>query len=285
MHLRGSGHQPGLDALRRAVAEAVLASLDPSSILLSPATATAGTPRRSGAAAPRRHDRLLTSDALVQPHRSSPDGDAAPAGAGDGSGPRADQTDLKVSSLEDEAEGERLIALVDLAKAGDADAFGLLYDHYQPSVYRFLYYRLGSVVVAEDLTSETFFRALRSMPSFTWQGKDFGAWLMTIARNLTMDHFKSSKTRLEMTTEDMSPHDSTTESPESAVLAHLTNEALMAALKELPSEQQECLVMRFLQGMSIAETAAALGRSDGAVKQLQLRGVRNLAKLMPEGLR
>ena len=59
----------------------------------------------------------------------------------------------------------------------------------------------------------------------------------------------------------------------------------MAALKELPSEQQECLIMRFLQGLSIAETAAALGRSDGAVKQLQLRGVRNLAKLMPEGLR
>ena len=190
-----------------------------------------------------------------------------------------------MSSVEDEAEAGRLIALVDLAKAGDADAFGLLYDHYQPSVYRFLYYRVGSVVVAEDLTSETFFRALRSMSSFTWQGKDFGAWLMTIARNLTMDHFKSSKTRLEMTTEDMSPHDSTTESPESAVLAHLTNEALMAALKELPTEQQECLIMRFLQGLSIAETAAALGRSDGAVKQLQLRGVRNLAKLMPEGLR
>jgi len=54
---------------------------------------------------------------------------------------------------------------------------------------------------------------------------------------------------------------------------------------ELPTEQRDCLVMRFLQGMSIAETAQALGRSDGAVKQLQLRGVRNLAKLMPESLR
>ena len=69
------------------------------------------------------------------------------------------------------------------------------------------------------------------------------------------------------------------------MLASLTNEVLLRALTELPVEQRDCLVMRFLQGMSIAETAAVLGRSDGAIKQLQLRGVRNLAKLMPEGIR
>jgi RNA polymerase sigma-70 factor, ECF subfamily len=161
----------------------------------------------------------------------------------------------------------------------------MLYDYYSTSVYRFVYYRVGSVGLAEDLTSETFFRALRSMGSFRWQGKDFGAWLMTIARNLTADHFKSGRTRLEYATEDMGAHDSATEGPEPAVLAALTNEALLGALKKLPSEQQDCLVMRFLQGLSIAETAKVLGRSDGAIKQLQLRGVRNLAKLLPEGLR
>ena len=179
----------------------------------------------------------------------------------------------------------RLIALVELARQGDADAFGLLYDHYQSSVYRFLFYRTRSSTLAEDLTSETFFRALRSMNNFRWQGKDFGAWLMTIARNLATDHFKAGRTRLELTTEDMGLHDDATDGPESTVLAGLTNEILLRALTELPPEQRDCLVMRFLQGMSIAETAAVLGRSDGAVKQLQLRGVRNLAKLMPEGIR
>jgi RNA polymerase sigma-70 factor (ECF subfamily) len=69
------------------------------------------------------------------------------------------------------------------------------------------------------------------------------------------------------------------------VLAHLTNEALLTALRELPQDQQDCLVMRFLQGMSIAETADVLDRSAGAVKQLQLRAVRNLAALLPEGMR
>ncbi len=213
-------------------------------------------------------------------------GTAAPPGPDlpSGSGGYGD-AGLAASSEESEAEQTRLIALVELARAGDKDAFGLLYDHYASSVHRFLYYRTRSQTLAEDLTSETFFRALRNMSNFRWQGKDFGAWLMTIARNLATDHFKAGRTRLEMTTDDMGQHDDATEGPESAVLASLANEALLTALTELPDEQRDCLIMRFLQGMSIAETAAVLGRSDGAIKQLQLRGVRNLAKLVPEGLR
>ena len=123
------------------------------------------------------------------------------------------------------------------------------------------------------------------MNNFRWQGKDFGAWLMTIARNLATDHFKAGRTRLEMTTEDMGHHDDATEGPETAVLAALTNEMLLEALTELPDEQRTAWSCGSSRGMSIAETAAVLGRSDGAVKQLQLRGVRNLAKLMPEGMR
>ncbi len=185
----------------------------------------------------------------------------------------------------DDAESLRLGALVDLARAGDCEAFGVLYDHYHPSVYRFIYYRVSHQATAEDLLSETFFRALRSMSSFQWQGKDFGAWLMTIARNLVVDHYKAGRTRLEMTTDDLSAHEEVQEGPEDEVLARLTNDILREALSALPVEQQECLVLRFLSGQSIAETAAALGRTEGAIKQLQLRAVRNLAKLMPEGLR
>lgn len=234
---------------------------------------------------------VLLSEGVVPALAAGPQGPAyaasvretttAPVGGPDG----YNDTELAASSEEDQAERERLIALVELARKGDKEAFGLLYDHYHQSVYRFLYYRTRSTTLAEDLASETFFRALRSMNNFRWQGKDFGAWLMTIARNLTTDHFKAGRTRLERTTEDMGIHDASTEGPETTVLASLTNQALLTALKDLPAEQQDCLVMRFLQGMSIAETASVLGRSEGAVKQLQLRGVRNLAKLMPKGWR
>jgi len=207
-------------------------------------------------------------------------------GTGDGEPGDPGDQDLATSSEESAADRSRLIALVELARKGDTEAFGLLYDHYHGAVYRFLFYRTRSASLAEDLTSETFFRALRSMTGFRWQGKDFGAWLMTIARNLATDHFKAGRTRLELTTEDMGQHDDTTDGgPEDIVLAELTNEILLAALGKLPDEQRDCIIMRFLQGLSIAETAGILGRSDGAVKQLQLRGIRNLAKLMPEGLR
>jgi len=262
----------GLAALRLAVRHA----LTPVDALAQPA----GPAHPAGLAHPTGRAGWLTSDALEVGRTREPHGSPA-------SGPRGstDDTGRACSSETDGAEADRLIALVELARGGDADAFGLLYDHYHVSVYRFVYYRVGSVALAEDLTSETFFRALRSMSSFRWQGKDFGAWLMTIARNLTADHFKAGRTRLEYACEDMSPHDESTEGPETTVLASLTNEALLRALTELPEEQQECLVMRFLQGLSIAETAQILDRSEGAVKQLQLRAVRNLSKRLPEGLR
>jgi len=196
-----------------------------------------------------------------------------------------DDSDQAASSEASEAERRRLIALVELARGGDGEAFGQLYDHYHGSIYRFLHYRTRSTSLAEDLTSETFLRALRAMSGFRWQGKDFGAWLMTIARNLCTDHFKAGRTRLEVTTEDMGRHDDATEGPETEVLAGLTSDVLLHGLRELSDEQRDCLIMRFLQGLSIAETAEVLGRSEGAVKQLQLRGVRNLAKLMPAGWR
>lgn len=261
MHRERRDVERGLDALRIAVLEAL--STLPRAV---PAGATGAGPA------------LLLSEAAVP---------TSPGGAPGGGQPGADpgDTDLATSSEESAADRERLIALVELARTGDKEAFGLLYDHYHTSVYRFLYYRTRSAPLAEDLASETFFRALRNMNNFRWQGKDFGAWLMTIARNLTTDHFKAGRTRLEHAVDDMSAHDDTTEGPEGAVLASLTSEVLLTALKSLPTEQQECIVMRFLQGMTIAETATVLGRSEGAVKQLQLRGVRNLAKLMPEGLR
>jgi RNA polymerase sigma-70 factor (ECF subfamily) len=182
-------------------------------------------------------------------------------------------------------EASRLRALVDLAREGDAEAFGQLYDHYVSGVFRFIYYRVGSRQLAEDLTSETFVRGLRAIQRFNWQGKDFGAWLTTIARNLITDHFKSSRSRLEIVSDDVPEGRTTAPGPEEDVLALISNEMLFAAVDSLPPEQRDCVLMRFIQGMSIAETAAALQRSEGAIKQLQLRAVRSLAKRVPGDLR
>jgi RNA polymerase sigma-70 factor (ECF subfamily) len=182
-------------------------------------------------------------------------------------------------------DASRRAELVDRAQSGDTEAFGLLYDEYGSAVYRYIYARVSSVALAEDLTSETFLRALRALDSFRWQGRDFGAWLVTIARNLITDHFKSGRVRLESPTDEIETHDSTTHSPEIDVLAAVTADVVRQAVGELPDEQRDCLTMRFFAGMSIAETAKALDKSEGAVKQLQLRAVRQLAKVIPRDLR
>ncbi|WP_235833666.1 sigma-70 family RNA polymerase sigma factor [Aeromicrobium chenweiae] len=186
---------------------------------------------------------------------------------------------------DNDPEASRLRALVDLAREGDSEAFGQLYDHYVTGIFRFVYYRVGSRQLAEDLTSETFVRGLRAIQRFSWQGKDFGAWLTTIARNLIADHFKSSRSRLEVVTETIPEGRTHAASPEQEVLSHISNDLLLSAVGALPNEQRDCILMRFIQGLSIAQTAAALGRSEGAVKQLQLRAVRSLAKSVPGEVR
>ncbi|MFR9776499.1 ECF subfamily RNA polymerase sigma factor, BldN family [Micromonospora sp. MS34] len=202
---------------------------------------------------------------------------AVPAVAANGYPSRPDPSDPAIE----------VWALVERAQAGEAEAFGLIYDRYVDTVFRFVYFRVGNRQLAEDLTSDTFLRALKRIGSFTWQGRDLGAWLVTIARNLVADHFKSGRYRLEVTTGDVLDADREDRgpegSPEAAVVEHITNVALLTAVKQLNPEQQECIVLRFLQGFSVAETARAMGKNEGAIKALQYRAVRALARLLPDG--
>ncbi|GGX87411.1 ECF subfamily RNA polymerase sigma factor, BldN family [Streptomyces fructofermentans] len=184
-----------------------------------------------------------------------------------------------------DSDSARMMDLVERAQAGESEAFGRLYDQYSDTVYRYIYYRVGGKATAEDLTSETFLRALRRIGTFTWQGRDFGAWLVTIARNLVADHFKSSRFRLEVTTGEMLDANEVERSPEDSVLESLSNAALLDAVRRLNPQQQECVTLRFLQGLSVAETARVMGKNEGAIKTLQYRAVRTLARLLPEDAR
>jgi RNA polymerase sigma-70 factor (ECF subfamily) len=205
-------------------------------------------------------------------HRPGPQGTGGAAGA---STPRSAAG----------SDSRRMMDLVERAQSGETEAFGCLYDHYSDTVYRYIYYRVGGRATAEDLTSETFLRALRRIGTFTWQGRDFGAWLVTIARNLVADHFKSSRFRLEVTTGEMLDANEVERSPEESVLESLANSALLEAVRKLNPQQQECVTLRFLQGLSVAETARVMGKNEGAIKTLQYRAVRTLARLLPDDAR
>jgi RNA polymerase sigma-70 factor (ECF subfamily) len=188
--------------------------------------------------------------------------------------------------IEPTNEQARIVAVVQAVQDGDSEAFGELYDMYVDLIHRYISYRVANYALAEDLTSETFLRALRRISSFTWQGRDFGAWLVTIARNLIADHYKSSRFKLEQPTPDLigSSAEGRQEGPENEVLDGITNATLLEAVGRLGREQQECIVLRFLQGFSVAETAAILGKNEGAVKALQYRAVKALGRLLPSDL-
>ena len=174
--------------------------------------------------------------------------------------------------------------VVAAAQSGDTDAFAVLYDRYVDMVFRYVLFRVNDRSLAEDLTSETFLRALRRITSISYQGKDVGAWFVTIARNLVLDHVKSSRHRLEFSTAEIFDSDSV-DDPEREVIAASVVTELIDCLRQLGDDQRECIVLRFLQGLSVSEAAAVMGRSEGAVKALQHRAVHRLAKLLPGTLR
>jgi RNA polymerase sigma-70 factor (ECF subfamily) len=209
-----------------------------------------------------------------------------PAGRSAPSGPEEDLAPPLATGLGDiEAEHAEAWALVRAVQDGDGEAFGKLYDRYVDQVFRFIYYRVSDRALAEDFTSETFLRALRRISSINYQGRDIGAWFITIARNIVFDHTKSARFRLELTTGESVETTDFEASPETAVLAHLTNTRLLAAVNALGEEQKECIVLRFLHGLSVAETAAVMGKNDGAIKALQHRAVKRLASVLADELR
>ncbi|HKS48371.1 MAG TPA: sigma-70 family RNA polymerase sigma factor [Amycolatopsis sp.] len=183
--------------------------------------------------------------------------------------------------------------LVSAAQKGDSAAFGELYDRYVDTVYRYVLFRLGDRELAEDITSETFLRALRRITSVSYQGRDVGAWFITIARNIVLDHVKSSRYKLEFVTDEVSESGSAPfvgqsdgeDGPEQRALAGATRAALLRCIAELGDDQRECIILRFIQGLSLSETAQIMRRNEGAVKALQHRAVRKLAQLLPPAWR
>jgi RNA polymerase sigma-70 factor (ECF subfamily) len=222
---------------------------------------------------------------VAQAGRSESSG-ALPPDADSGSDTDSDSDSDSDTQLQavDETHAETW-RLVHLAQAGDGEAFGQLYDRYMDVVFRFIYFRVNDRALAEDFTSETFLRALRRIGTISYQGRDIGAWFITIARNIVLDHMKSARHRLEVTTADTLEGKEQAESTEDAVLNVLQSERLMQAIGQLGDEQRECVMLRFLHGLSVSETAHVMGKNDGAIKALQHRAVRKLADLVGGDLR
>ena len=171
-------------------------------------------------------------------------------------------------------------ALVRDAIDGDTEAFALLFRVTLPSVYRYLYGRSGDAALAEDLAQDSYLRAMRAVrTSFSGGSSEFLAWLIRIARNRFLDHVKSGRVRWEVVVEE-TPITLATGDPETEALSTVESADLKRALSRLTADQQEILYLRFFQGLAITEVATATQRTEGAVKALQFRALRALARIL-----
>jgi RNA polymerase sigma-70 factor (ECF subfamily) len=177
-------------------------------------------------------------------------------------------------------------ALVARAQAGDAEAFGLVYDRYVDQVFRFVARRVRDRQAAEDLTSETFLRALRNLDAFRRPGGDFGAWITTIARNLIINHHESYRHRFEVPVaeyRDQAEPGQVTD-PAKTAMDRLAHAVLIAGVDQLSAPQRQCIVLRYIRELSIDETAQAMGKTPAAIKAIQHKALRALRGLLPVGV-
>ena len=165
--------------------------------------------------------------------------------------------------------------LVVRAKAADQQALTTIYERYSPAIYRYIYYRVGDAEMAEDIRADVFLRMLEGMGRYEDRGWPLSAWLYRIAHDRTIDTLRRRRTRPQLPLETWS---GTTDGPESAVDVQLDREELYRTIDQLTEDQRDVIRMRFLQEMSVQEVANAMGRTEGAVKALQHRGIQALAR-------
>lgn len=161
--------------------------------------------------------------------------------------------------------------LIALAKSGNAPAFGVLYERYVDRIYSYIYYRTGNRQDAEDLTSRTFNKALDHIKRFDDRGVPFSAWLYRIAHNLIANWHRDRSRKKEISLEDQVNLHAPGVSPERLVVTSEAREALLAAIRRLPDDRQQLILLKFGDNMPNAQIGAIMGRSEGAIKSLYHR--------------
>ncbi|MEJ2305305.1 MAG: RNA polymerase sigma factor [Anaerolineales bacterium] len=172
------------------------------------------------------------------------------------------------------------VQLIVLAKDGEADAFGELYERYVQTIFRFVYVRLDDRRDAEDLTEEVFLRVWQSLPNYREQGVPFLAFLFRIARNAVIDFYRSSKSSAHQESIEDNPLQDLRSDPGEQAITNLEHQELRRILDTMREDYRMVLVLRFLSELSPEETAQVMGRSTGAVRVLQHRALAALRSIL-----
>jgi RNA polymerase sigma-70 factor, ECF subfamily len=169
--------------------------------------------------------------------------------------------------------------LVERAQQGDSAAVGELYEAYADRIFRYFTYRVDSRQVAEDLTGEVFVRFIEGLPNYEYRTSPLLAWLYQIAHARLVDHYRQSqKSRYNTNIEDITI--STDEDLDTKLMLNYNQQRVRAAIKQLTEEQQQVILLRFIEGLNVQETADTMGKTTGSIKVMQHRALNALARFL-----
>jgi RNA polymerase sigma-70 factor (ECF subfamily) len=177
--------------------------------------------------------------------------------------------------MKKEIPGEVLEDMVTQAKAGNATGLSELCEYIYGRIYTFVYYRVNHREDAEDLTGDIVMKIIKALDR---QRGNFHAWMYRIARNAIIDFYRKRGVRKEVSLMDL--HDEPVDERSRIDSGILTQDKLRQGMKELTAEQQEVIILKFIEGYSNEEVATRLKKSVGAVKLLQFRAIRALRKYL-----
>jgi len=173
--------------------------------------------------------------------------------------------------------------LVKRAIGHDPEAFGRLYDIHVDRVYRHIYYRVGNEQDAEDLTQQVFLKAWQAIHRYKKTASPFIAWLMTISHNLVVDSYRTKKDRAYLEAEVLV--DSPASSPEQAAENSLEQQRLRKAILQLGSDEQQVIILRFIEGFEFTEIASVLKKKEGNVRVILHRALVKLRNILEEDIK
>jgi RNA polymerase sigma-70 factor, ECF subfamily len=171
-------------------------------------------------------------------------------------------------------------SIVDRAASGDTEAFGRLYDIYADRIYRHIYYRTSNVEDARDLTQEVFTKAWQGLPKYKRTGTPFLGWLFTISHNRVIDYYRTKKDHAYLNPEIII--EDRENSPEKLAEAEFTRQEVRKAILQLPEDQQQVILMSFIEGFEYREIAATLKKTEGNIRVIIHRGIKRMRAIMGE---
>jgi len=164
--------------------------------------------------------------------------------------------------------------------ASGAEAIGELYDRYHDQVFRYIWSRVSDQHLAEDLTGDVFIRMVTNLPRYRPTGAPFRAWIMSIARNLVIDHHRKASSHNQLPIEVAENLKVDKENPAEIVESQIVIDEVQLALQELKPIKQDILILRFIVGLSLREVATAVGKTVGSVKVTQYRALQELRTIL-----